>query len=65
MKESRTLEFKSDKTKSFLKTVSAFANYGGGQIVFGFDDDGKPIGIDNPGQFCLDIENTINLVFVF
>ena len=60
MKESRTLEFKSDKTKSFLKTVSAFANYGGGQIVFGVDDDGKPIGLDNPSQFRLGIENTIN-----
>ncbi len=60
MKESRNLEFKSDKTKTYLKTVSAYANYDGGQIIFGVNDDGTPLGLENPKQFCLDIENTIN-----
>ena len=41
MKESKTLEFKSGKTSSFLKTVSAYANYGVGTIEFGRQDNGE------------------------
>lgn len=63
MKESRTLEFKSEITKGFLKTVSAFANFGKGTIFFGVDNNGNPIGLDNPAAACLDIENRINDVF--
>ena len=63
MKESRTLEFKSEVTKSFLKTVSAFANFGKGTITFGVDDNGEPIGLKDPVASCLDIENRINDVF--
>ena len=63
MKESRSLEFKSQVTKGFLKTVSAFANFGGGTILFGIDDSGTPIGIEDPSASCLDIENRINDVF--
>ena len=63
MKESRTLEFKSEITKGFLKTVSAFANFGKGTIFFGVDNNGNPIGLDNPVAACLDIENRINDVF--
>lgn len=36
MRESRNLEFKEFPTDSFLKTVSAFANFGGGTIISGF-----------------------------
>lgn len=60
MRESRTLEYKSDLTNSFLKTVSAFSNFGTGKIIFGIADDGTIIGMDNPDQKCLDIENKIN-----
>ena len=60
MKETKKLEFKSDITNTFLKTVSAFANYEGGEIKFGVADDGKVIGLKNPVQSCLDIENKIN-----
>ena len=60
MKETKKLEFKSDITNTFLKTVSAFANYEGGQIKFGVADDGKVIGLKEPVQSCLDIENKIN-----
>ena len=35
MKENRPLEFKEVITNTFLKTVSAFANYDGGVIIFG------------------------------
>ena len=60
MKESRQLEFKSDISNSFLKTVSAFANYDGGQIIFGVADNGEVVGLADPKQACLDIENKIN-----
>ena len=60
MKESRTLECKETVTNSFLKTVSAYANYGRGQIVFGIDDDGKASGISDIEAARLSIENRIN-----
>lgn len=59
-KETKVLEFKAEISKSFLKTVSAFSNYNGGTILFGVNDSGEPIGIDDPTQGCLDIENRIN-----
>ena len=60
MRENQKLEFKSDITNTFLKTVSAFANYGGGEIIFGISDDGVTVGVNNLDQTCLDIENKIN-----
>lgn len=60
MKETRTLEYKSEVTNSFLKTVSAYSNFGTGKILFGVADDGSVIGMENPDQKCLDIENKIN-----
>lgn len=60
MKENKNREFKEMVSKTFLNTVSAFANYSGGEILFGVTDDGDAVGIINPEQVCLDIENTIN-----
>ena len=60
MKKTRTLEYKESITNTFLKTVSAFANYGSGEIIFGIADDGRIIGIPDPKSACLDIENRIN-----
>ena len=40
MKEGKSLEWKEYVTNTFLKTVSAFANYDGGRILFGIDDNG-------------------------
>ena len=60
MRETRILEFKETITNTFLKTVSAFSNYGGGTIFFGIDDDGNIKGLSNIKQACLDIENKIN-----
>ncbi|MGN0353925.1 MAG: ATP-binding protein [Muricoprocola sp.] len=60
MKENRRTEFKSEITNSFLKTVSAYSNFGEGEILFGVNDDGSICGIDNLEQVCLDIENRIN-----
>ncbi len=59
-KENKYLEYKETRTKTYLKTVSAFANYGDGKIIFGVSDDYKVIGVSEPEGFCLDIENQIN-----
>ncbi|MBP3365677.1 MAG: putative DNA binding domain-containing protein [Treponema sp.] len=48
-------------SNTFLKTVSVYANYGTGQILFGVTDSGKEIGVENPDAFCLDIENKIKV----
>lgn len=59
-KENRSLEYKEEISSSYLKTVSAFANYIDGKIVFGVTDDLKVVGIADPEQACLNIENQIN-----
>ena len=60
MRETRTTEFKEIITNTFLKTVSAFSNYDGGEIFFGVDDNGNIKGLSDVKQACLDIENKIN-----
>ena len=60
MRETRTIEFKEKITNTFLKTVSAFSNYNGGEIFFGIDDNGNIKGLSDVKQACLDIENKIN-----
>ena len=47
MRESRHLEFKECVSNTFLKTVSAYANYGGGEILFGVADDGREVGLED------------------
>ena len=60
MKESKTLELKEIVNNTFLKTVSAYANFNTGKIVFGVKDSGEIVGIKKPETTCLDIENKIN-----
>lgn len=60
MKENKHLEFKSAITNTFLKTVSAYSNFGDGDILFGVNDDGTICGIEDAEKMCLDIENKIN-----
>lgn len=60
MWETFNLELKEKITNSFLKTVTAFANYDGGRIIFGIDDNDNVKEIQNPIQAALDIENKIN-----
>ncbi|NLB31786.1 MAG: AAA family ATPase [Alcaligenaceae bacterium] len=60
MRASKKLVFKEIVNHSFLKTVSAFANFGTGKIFFGVSDDGQVIGLADPEQSCLAIENSIN-----
>lgn len=58
--ESKVLEYKSTFTKSLLKAVSAFANFHDGRIIIGINDDKTLIGVDNPEELRLNIENSIN-----
>lgn len=59
-KESYKLEFKGEISRTFLKTVSAYANYNDGEILFGIDDDGNLLGIKNIlTEESLRIENMI------
>lgn len=59
-KESSKVELKRELTDSFLKTVSAFANYGGGKIVFGVSENGSVVGIVDPEKTRLQLEHKIN-----
>ena len=52
--------FKEAVSQSFLKTVSAYANYGDGAIVFGIGDKGQIIGVAKPEEVMLQIENMVN-----
>ena len=49
--EGTTIDYKAQveirKPKSWLKSVSAFANTNGGNIIFGIDDSHKPIGLSD------------------
>ncbi len=61
MKDNRFLEYKSDVTNTFLKTVSAYSNIGTGIIKFGYNDDGTICGLNGDlKQICLDLKNKIN-----
>lgn len=59
-KEKYNLEFKESLSRTFLKTVSAFANYNDGQIVIGVNDAGEVVGLGKPEETILRIENMIN-----
>lgn len=59
-KESYNLEFKEEVSRTFLKTVSAYANYNDGEIIFGIDDNGNLLGIESSKEESLRIENMIN-----
>jgi ATP-dependent DNA helicase RecG len=59
-KESNQLELKREYTKSFLKTVSAFANERDGRIIFGIDDGGNIVGVSDEVEIRQRIENAIN-----
>lgn len=60
MRETRNLEFKERISDSFLKTVVAFANYDGGEILFGVDDNGNYVGLKDLKEDAITIENKIN-----
>ena len=61
--EATEYEYKSivevNKPRSWLKTVSAFANGVGGSIYFGVSDDGVAIGLDKPQKYAEQISELI------
>lgn len=59
-RESDTLEYKEKVTDSFLKTVSAYANFRTGKIVFGVTDTLEIKGLRDLTSSALSIENKIN-----
>lgn len=59
-RENKETEYKQEISKTYLKTVSAYANFNDGVIIFGITDDYKAVGITNPKDECLNIENQIN-----
>jgi ATP-dependent DNA helicase RecG len=63
--EATEYEFKStveaNKPRSWLKTVSAFANGVGGSIYFGVSDDGIAVGLDNTQQVAEQVSELIKV----
>ena len=60
-RESRSLEYKENMdSNTSMKTISAYANYGNGVIIFGITDDGRVKGVSNPEKAALNLENKIN-----
>jgi ATP-dependent DNA helicase RecG len=60
-RERYNLEFKEEISRSFLKTVSAFANYSDGEIIFGIENKGKVLGMNGDlEKVILKIEHMIN-----
>ena len=56
MRENRHLEYKENtNSNTFMKTISAYANYGTGKIIFGITDDEEIVGIENPEDVCLNL----------
>lgn len=58
--ETSTVEFKVKHSNTYLKTVSAYANYGTGVIFFGVSDSGEVVGVENPAELLLKIEQQLN-----
>lgn len=57
--ESPTVELKRQAVDTLQKTITAFANTGGGTIYIGVADDGTVVGVDNPDQEMLKITNMV------
>lgn len=58
--ESDILEYKRELSDSFLKTVSAYANFQDGTIIFGINDDRTLAGIPNPIDLAEKVTQKIN-----
>jgi len=58
-KESQIMEFKTYWRDEHLKTISAFANSNGGQLIVGLNDSGQSIGLVDTKKLLEDIPNKI------
>lgn len=59
MIESEQTEFKREYSDNILKTIVAFANTNGGDILVGVSDDGAPVGIENIDDCYTRITNAV------
>ena len=57
--ENETLEYKRQYTPDIKKEVVAFANTAGGTIYIGIDDDGTPVGVQNPDAVVQQLTNAL------
>ncbi len=57
--ESQNIEFKSEWRDEHLKTLCAFVNTKGGELIVGVDDKGNAIGVKNAKKLLEDIPNKI------
>jgi ATP-dependent DNA helicase RecG len=57
--ESNNLELKESYTRSYIKTVCAFANERDGRVIFGVNDEGEVIGLDDSKDVRERIEQAI------
>ncbi|MCL4496505.1 MAG: helix-turn-helix domain-containing protein [Deltaproteobacteria bacterium] len=59
MAESQNIEFKSEWRDEYLKTLCAFVNTKGGELIIGNNDKGEAIGVKNAKKLLEDIPNKI------
>lgn len=57
--EGETIEYKLQYTPDIKKEVVAFANFSGGSIYIGIQDDGVVVGVDNPDLVMQQLSNAI------
>ena len=57
--ESKTIEYKREFTEDIKKTVIALANTDGGKIFIGVEDDGSVLGVSQPDEVSLQVNNAI------
>ncbi|MDY4032393.1 MAG: putative DNA binding domain-containing protein [Pyramidobacter sp.] len=56
--ESLTVEYKREYFDEIKKTIIAFANTDGGELLIGVDDDGTVLGVDDPDDVMLKVTNS-------
>ncbi|MBQ8091451.1 MAG: ATP-binding protein [Pyramidobacter sp.] len=56
--ESLTVEYKREYIDDIKKTIIAFANTDGGELLIGVDDDGTVLGVDDPDDVMLKVTNS-------
>ena len=57
--ENETLEYKRQYTPDIKKEVVAFANTAGGTIYIGVDDNGTPVGVQDPDAVVQQLTNAL------
>lgn len=57
--KSKSVELKREYVDDLKKTVVAFANTDGGEIYIGMEDDGTPVGVQDPDGTMLRVTNAV------